>query len=326
MDFFSRNLKVFGEPKIGNQMIKVIGIGGSNLINVMVEKNITKVDYIACDTDWQCLENCKVATKIRLGNGEPKDVEQVSKFIEEASEEIKKSLEGAEFVFITAELGSVIGAEGASVVAKLCQNLGIVSVVFATGPFHNEGADCLKRAEEAIEFLKKEAYAINIVNNQQLLDIYPDFNQAFEKSNDLLATNVKSLVEIITSDLVQSIDFYDIKKTLENSGVILTNSFSASGENRKEEVIKGLIYNPYFPSIGIKGATKLLLTIRVKNEDSDITSEEYSYIANHICSETSVNPDDLDQVELILGYGFDPNVEEGEIKLNLVATGFTENQ
>lgn len=318
--FFKSFKEGFETPKTGKQ-IKVLGIGGDgcHFINAMVKEKITEVDYIACDVDGQNLATCNATTKIGLGDDKGEDIQQVIKFIKEASEEIKKSLEGAEFVFITAGLGSAIGTEGAFVVEKICRELGIVSVVFATTPFHNEGADCLKRAEEAIELFKKEANAINIINNQQLLDIYPDFNQASEKSNDLLATNVKSLVEIITSNLVQIIDFYDIKNTLENSGVVFINSFSASGENRKEEVVKGLIHTPLFAD-GIKGATKLLLTIKVKNEDSDITSEEYNYIAEKVSSEAS------DQVELILGYGFDSNVEEGEIKLNLVATGFPKNQ
>lgn len=312
--------------------IKIFGIGGGgcNFIDAMIDKKIKDVDYIACNTDEQSLSACKATVKIQLGKGlgAGMNADYARQLTEEASEEIKKHLEGAELVFITAGLGKGTGTGGAPVIVRLCRELGIVSVVFVTSPFDNEGPNHLERAQKAIELLEKEADAINIISNQKLFDVYPGLKmgQAFRKGSDILATAAKNLAEVITVRLTKNIDINDVKAALQNSGVTIISSFSASGENRVDEAIKGLLDNPLLLFNSIKGAKTMLLTIRTKNDESDLESTEYDYIVDYIKSESLLNPNDIEP-DINQGYGLDPqNVEDGELSLTLIATGFPEKQ
>lgn len=312
--------------------IRIFGIGGGgcNFIDAMIDKKIKDVDYIACNTDEQSLKACKATVKIQLGKGlgAGMNADYARQLTEEASEEIKKHLEGAELVFITAGLGKGTGTGGAPVIVRLCRELGIVSVVFVTSPFDNEGPNHLERAQKAIELLEKEADAINIISNQKLFDVYPGLKmgQAFRKGSDILATAAKNLAEVITVHLEKNIDINDVKAALQNSGVTIISSFSASGENRIDEAIKGLLDNPLLLCNSIKGAKTMLLTIRAKNDESDLESTEYDYIVGHIKSESLLGPNDIEP-DINQGYGLDPeNVGDGELSLTLIATGFPEKQ
>ena len=96
-----------------NAKIKVIGVGGggSNAVNRMVEAGIQGVEFIAMNTDAQVLELSKAHKKVQLGNnltrglGAGGDPEKGKGSAEESRNEIRKVIEDADMVFITAEIG-----------------------------------------------------------------------------------------------------------------------------------------------------------------------------------------------------------------------------
>ena len=59
----------FDLPKNQSHVIKVVGVGGggSNAVNYMYHQGIKGVDFVACNTDAQALQNSPVPNKIQLG-------------------------------------------------------------------------------------------------------------------------------------------------------------------------------------------------------------------------------------------------------------------
>ena len=103
------------EKKMAQQtaVIKVVGVGGggSNAVNRMIESGIKGVEFIAMNTDIQVLDLSTAPKKVQLGanltrglgaGGNPEIGKSAA---EESKADIRKALEGADMVFVTAGMG-----------------------------------------------------------------------------------------------------------------------------------------------------------------------------------------------------------------------------
>jgi len=149
----------FDLPKDQSSIIKVIGVGGggSNAVNHMFSQNIEGVNFIICNTDAQAIAQSKVPNKIQLGPhltqglGAGANPEIGRQATEESLEEIKRILEvNTKMAFITAGMGGGTGTGGAPILAKVCKDLGILTVGIVTTPFAYEGKKRIIQAEEGI--------------------------------------------------------------------------------------------------------------------------------------------------------------------------------
>ncbi|KXK11488.1 MAG: cell division protein FtsZ [Armatimonadetes bacterium OLB18] len=106
--------------KVQNATIKVIGVGGggSNAVNRMIEAGIPGVEFVVMNTDTQVLELSKAEKKVQLGGaltrglGSGGNPEIGRAAAEESKNEIRKALESADMVFITAGMGGGTGTGG----------------------------------------------------------------------------------------------------------------------------------------------------------------------------------------------------------------------
>src|ERR1700712_1712957 len=153
----------FDLPKEQSSIIKVIGIGGggSNAVNHMFNQSIDGVNFIICNTDAQSIAQSTVPNKIQLGPhltqglGAGANPEIGRQATEESLEEIKKILEvNTKMAFITVGMGGGTGTGGAPIIAKICKDLGILTVGIVTTPFGFEGPRRQLQAEEGIMQLK----------------------------------------------------------------------------------------------------------------------------------------------------------------------------
>ncbi|MCP9453539.1 MAG: cell division protein FtsZ, partial [Nitrospira sp.] len=93
--------------------IKVIGIGGAgcNAVNTMITAGLSRVDFIASNTDLQALERSLAPFKIQLGPERTRGLgagarpEIGKEAALESREQIRECLEGADMVFVTAGMG-----------------------------------------------------------------------------------------------------------------------------------------------------------------------------------------------------------------------------
>lgn len=314
----------FGFSKNRSAAIKVIGVGGggSNALSYMFEQGITGVDFIACNTDAQALNNNPVPVKIQLGAsiteglGAGADPEIGEKAALESLEEIKSILDSnTKMTFITAGMGGGTGTGAAPIIAGISKEKGILTVGIVTIPFHFEGKMRLKQAQKGIEALRKNVDSLIVINNDKLRELYGNlgFKAGFAKADEVLTTAAKGIAEVITHHYKQNIDLRDTRTVLKESGTAVMGSAISVGENRAKDAVVQALDSPLLNDNKITGAKNVLLLI--VSGRIEITIDEIGIISDYIQAEAGNN------ANIIMGIGEDESLEES-ISVTIVATGF----
>ncbi|WP_346319108.1 cell division protein FtsZ [Chitinophaga sp. YIM B06452] len=319
----------FDLPKEKSSIIKVIGIGGggSNAVNHMFSQNIEGVNFIICNTDAQAIANSPVPNKVQLGphltqglgaGANPRIGEQAT---EESFEEIKKILEvNTKMAFITAGMGGGTGTGGAPIIAKICKELGILTVGIVTTPFSYEGKKRMQQAEEGINRLKDYVDTLLIISNDKLRQKFGDlkFKAAFEKADNVLATAAKCITDVINSTGQINVDFADVCTVMRNGGVAILGAAVAEGEYRAQKAIEEALTSPLLNDNDIKGAKWILINISSAEGEFEHTLDEMDTIQAYV---QSMAGEDCD---VILGVGYDQSLERN-LGVTIIATGFEQN-
>ena len=314
----------FDLPKNRSNVIKVIGVGGggSNALNYMYHQGINGVDFVVCNTDAQALENSPIPNKIQLGVslteglGAGADPQVGAQSAIESLDHISDMLSvNTKMVFITAGMGGGTGTGAAPVIAKLAQELGILTVGIVTMPFQFEGKTRNEQAQQGLTNLRKHVDSIIVINNNKLREVYGDlgFKQGFAKADEVLAKASRGIAEVITNHYTQNIDLRDAKTVLANSGTAIMGSGTASGSQRAHEAIVQALDSPLLNDNKIIGAKNVLLLI-VSGSD-EVTIDEISSINEFIQKEAGNN------TNIIMGIGEDETLDNS-ISVTIIATGF----
>ena len=316
----------FDLPKEQSSIIKVIGVGGggSNAVNHMFSQNIEGVNFIICNTDAQAIAQSKVPNKIQLGphltqglgaGANPAIGRQAT---EESLEEIKRILEvNTKMAFITAGMGGGTGTGGAPILAKICKDLGILTVGIVTTPFAYEGKKRIAQAEEGVMLLKNHVDTLLVISNDKLRHQFGNLKmkEAFAKADNVLATAAKCITDVINSTGQINVDFADVCTVMSNGGVAILGSASAEGENRAQTAIENAINSPLLNDNDIRGAKWILININSAEGENEFTMDEVEVIQNYLLSQAG------DDTDVILGLGYDNNLGN-QIGITLIATGF----
>jgi cell division protein FtsZ len=129
-------------------------------------------------------------------------------------------------IFITAGMGGGTGTGAAPVIAKLAQELGVLTVGIVTMPFQFEGKLRNEQAQQGLNNLRKHVDSLIVINNNKLREVYGDlgFKQGFAKADEVLANASRGIAEVITNHYTQNIDLRDAKTVLANSGTAIMGS------------------------------------------------------------------------------------------------------
>ena len=316
----------FDLPKERSSIIKVIGVGGggSNAVNHMFCQSIEGVNFIICNTDAQALCQSRVPNRIQLGPhltqglgaGANPDIGRQA--TEESLEEIKNILEvNTKMAFITAGMGGGTGTGGAPIIAKICKDLGILTVGIVTTPFSYEGKKRQNQAEEGILMLKQYVDTLLVISNDKLRHQFGNLKmkEAFAKADNVLATAAKCITDVINSTGQINVDFADVCTVMRSGGVAILGSASVEGTNRAQQAIEEALNSPLLNDNDIRGAKWILININSSEGDHEFTMDEVEIIQNHLLSQTGENTD------IILGLGYDPSLGP-KISITLIATGF----
>ncbi|MEO6136405.1 MAG: cell division protein FtsZ [Ginsengibacter sp.] len=320
----------FDLPKEQSSILKVIGIGGggSNAVNHMYSQNIEGVNFIICNTDAQAIANSSVPNKVQLGPhltqglGAGANPEIGREATEESLEEIKRILEvNTKMAFITAGMGGGTGTGGAPIIAKMCKDLGILTVGIVTTPFAYEGKKRIAQATDGINKLKDHVDTLLVISNDKLRHQFGNLTMkaAFTKADNVLATAAKCITDVINSTGQINVDFADVCTVMRNGGVAILGSAECEGENRAQNAIEQALNSPLLNDNDIRGAKWILININSAEGDTEFTMDEVETIQNYLLSQAGEDSD------VILGLGYD-NTLENKIGITLIATGFENKQ
>ena len=316
----------FDLPKEKSSIIKVIGVGGGggNAVNHMFSQDIEGVNFIICNTDAQALANSGIPNRVQLGPhltqglGAGANPEIGRQATEESLEEIKRILEvNTKMAFITAGMGGGTGTGGAPIIAKICKDLGILTVGIVTTPFAYEGKKRQLQAEEGIKTLKGYVDTLLVISNDKLRHQFGNLKMrdAFAKADNVLATAAKCITDVINSTGQINVDFADVCTVMRNGGVAILGSSAVSGEGRAYKAIEEALNSPLLNDNEISGAKWILININSAEGENEFTMDEVEIIQNHLVSQAGEGTD------VIMGLGYDNSLDD-KLGITLIATGF----
>lgn len=306
-----------------NARMKVVGVGGGggNAVNRMIEEHLDGVEFISVNTDAQALLNSKSDVKIQIGKkltrglGAGARPEIGRQAIEENRDEVSRTVQGADLVFVTCGMGGGTGTGAAPIVCELAREAGALTVGIVTKPFLFEGRKRMRQADEGIAEMAKHVDTMIVVPNERLLAVVGKgipFQDALKKADEVLLQATGGISSIITKAGVVNVDFADVRTVMKDGGSAIMGTGIGRGENRAVDAAKMAIESPLLDNITIAGARGVLINITGGNE---MTLGDINTIAEIVKEAVG------EESEIIFGAVNEPAMQ-GEVRVTVIATGF----
>ena len=303
--------------------IEVIGVGGggNNAVNRMINSNIKGVEFVAINTDAQVLKKSDATTKLAIGQkltngfGAGANPQIGARAAEESIDEIKKILEDADMVFITAGMGGGTGTGAAPVVARLAREAGALTVGIVTKPFTFEGKRRMAQAIAGIKELSQYVDSLVVIPNDRLCQM-PDtpritLQNAFEIADGVLSQGTRSISDLINVPSFINLDFADVSSVMKDAGYAHMGVGVGTGKDKAEDAARNAISSPLLES-SIAGARGVLISVVAS---SDVSLADVEIASTMISAEAA--PD----ANVIWGVNFDDEMDDS-MRVTIIATGF----
>jgi cell division protein FtsZ len=214
-------------------------------------------------------------------------------------------------------MGCGTGTGGAPIIAKICKELGILTVGIVTTPFSYEGKKRMAQADEGVNRLKDYVDTLLIISNDKLRQKFGDlkFKAAFEKADNVLATAAKCITDVINSTGQINVDFADVCTVMRNGGVAILGAAVAEGEGRAQRAIEEALTSPLLNDNDIRGAKWILINISSAEGEFEHTLDEMDAIQAYVQSQAG------EDCDVILGVGYDHTLDRN-LGVTIIATGF----
>ncbi|MEQ1856236.1 MAG: cell division protein FtsZ [Longimicrobiales bacterium] len=313
----------FEEAPIRNARMKVVGVGGAggNAVNRMIDEALEGVEFISMNTDGQVLKTSKAPVTIQIGKkltrglGAGARPEVGRQALAESEDEVRRALEGADLVFVTAGMGGGTGTGAAPLVAEIARDLGALTIGVVTRPFSFEGKKRERAAQQGMAELRRCVDTMIVVPNDRLLAVVPkgtSFRDALKKADEVLLHATQGISDLISVTGDVNVDFADVRTVMASRGPALMGSGFGEGDDRAEVAARGAISSPLLDNVSIKGARGVLINI---TGGLDLAIDEVTTVSSIIQAEAG------DDAEIIFGAVHDPSLQ-GKIRVTVIATGF----
>ncbi|MCC7569809.1 cell division protein FtsZ [Candidatus Micrarchaeota archaeon] len=306
--------------------IAVVGAGGSgcNTLNRLFELGIEGASVLAVNTDVQHLLRIKADRKILIGKeltkgmgagSNPSIGENAAK---ESMNDIENILSGYNMVFITCGLGGGTGTGCSPILAELAKKKNnALTVAIVTLPFISEGRTRMKNALEGLEKLRKSVDTVIVIPNDKLLSIAPDLplNTAFKVCDEVLASSVKGITELVTKVGMVNLDFADLKTILTDAGCAVIGVGESSVDvkaNQRALVATETALNSPLLDVDISSADRALINV-VGGED--MTLNEAEMIVSEVAKRISPSS------HIIWGSRVERNLDKNSLRVLIVIAG-----
>jgi cell division protein FtsZ len=303
-------------------VIKVVGVGGAgiNAVNRMIDAGINQVEFIAVNTDIQALHMSDAPQKIHIGReltqglGSGADPDVGRRAADEAYDQIKHALRGADMVFVAAGEGGGTGTGAAPIVATIARELGALTVGIVTTPFKFEGTKRRGQADVGVQMLRQACDTTIVIPNDRLLEVLDrttSMIDAFKVADDVLRQGVQGICDLITMPGLINLDFADVRTVMKDSGTALMGiGFSSTGDSRAREAAERALRSPLIDE-EISGASGILLSVA--------GGEDMSLIEVNEAAE-AIRAAATDDTNIIFGATVDDRLN-GQVWVTVVATG-----
>jgi cell division protein FtsZ len=313
----------FEETPIRNARMKVVGVGGAggNAVNRMIDEELEGVEFISMNTDGQALKSSRAQVTLQIGKkltrglGAGARPEVGRQALAESEEDVRRALEGADLVFVTAGMGGGTGTGAGPLVAEIARDMGALTIGVVTKPFSFEGKKRERQAMQGLAELRRCVDTLILVPNDRLLAVVPkgtSFRDALKKADEVLLNAVKGISDLIRVTGEVNVDFADVRTVMSARGPALMGSGFGEGDNRAQEAAQEAISSPLLDNVSIAGARSVLINI---TGGMDLAIDEVTTISSIIQEEAG------DEAEIIFGAVHDPDLE-GKIRVTVIATGF----
>ncbi len=313
----------FEESPLRNARMKVVGVGGAggNAVNRMIDEDLEGVEFISMNTDAQALKGSRaqvtmqIGKKLTRGLGAGARPEIGRQALAESADDVRRALEGADLVFVTAGMGGGTGTGAAPMVGEIAREMGALSIGIVTRPFSFEGKKRARQAEQGLEELRRTLDTVILVPNDRILAVVPKgttFKDALKKADEVLLHATQGISDLIRVSGEVNVDFADVRTVMACRGAALMGSGFGEGDNRSVEAAQEAISSPLLDDVSINGAKGVLLNI---TGGMDLAIDEVTQISTMIQEEAG------EEAEIIFGAVHDPELE-GCVRVTVIATGF----
>jgi len=313
----------FEETPLRNARMKVVGVGGAggNAVNRMIDEELEGVEFISMNTDAQALKcaraqvTLQIGKKLTRGLGAGARPEVGRQALSESEDDVRRALEGADLVFVTAGMGGGTGTGAAPLVAEIAREMGALTIGVVTRPFSFEGKKRERQAHQGLAELRRCVDTMIVVPNDRLLAVVPkgtSFRDALKKADEVLLHATQGISDLVSVTGEVNVDFADVRTVMSARGPALMGSGFGEGDNRAQEAAQEAISSPLLDDVSIDGARGVLINI---TGGMDLAIDEVTTISSIIQEEVG------DEAEIIFGAVHDPELE-GKIRVTVIATGF----
>lgn len=304
---------------LANLMVIGVGGGGNNAIDRMSEGGVDGVQLVSINTDAQVLEinqsdrSIQIGKELTGGLGAGGNPEIGREAALENQETIEKLLQGVDMLFITCGMGGGTGTGATPVIAKVAQEMEILTTGIVTKPFSFEGQERAEKAKRGLKNLVNKVDTIITISNDRLLEVAPgdiSLINAFKLVDEVLMQGVKGISELITVPGMINLDFADLENAMRDGGPALMGIGEAEGDKKTEKAAKNAIASPLLEG-SIEGARNIIMNVTGSPE---LSLEEVTEAAELVKAEAD------DDADIMFGTTIRDGLES--VKLTVIATGY----
>ncbi|MEQ1859342.1 MAG: cell division protein FtsZ [Chthoniobacteraceae bacterium] len=244
------------QPSTPELTIKVIGLGngGANALDRIRLDGFDTAELIAMNTDARSLVANVAPLKVQLGIettrglGTGGDPELGYAAAEEAADEIKAALDGADLVFLCAGLGGGTASGAAPLIANFARQEHALVIAFVTLPFAFERQRRMAQAEEALASLRQQADVVICFENDRMADgasPRAGIEEPFAAADQVISQSVRAIASILQRRGLIHAGFAEIAAALRAQNPrSLFGYGEADGDNRAHVAIERALRSP----------------------------------------------------------------------------------
>jgi cell division protein FtsZ len=304
------------------ERIKVVGVGGggNNALDHIIRTGATGVEFLAVNTDANCLEKCLsveklvIGEKLTKGHGAGARPEVGEQAAIESRDAIRECLKGCDMVYLAAGMGGGTGTGALPVIAGIAKDMGILTVSVVTRPFDFEGKRRSQYANNGIEKIRRVVDALIVVPNDRLLSISErttSLTDAFAMADNVLRQAVQGVTDLVTKPGFINVDFADLRNIMKHAGGAVMGIGVGSGEHRTNDALKRAMESPLMET-SIHGAKGVILNVTAASGVGVIEVQDAAAKLQEM-----IDPD----ANFIWGLVYDEGMGE-DIQMVVIATGF----